>query len=107
MDGSGGTRALTHTMRVYDPSAQRWTTSSLDVFRGKFNNATAEFRDGVFTISSRSTDLEGRPVMSRTRISDITATRFRFRQERSSDEGRTWTEALTITATRTAATAAR
>jgi hypothetical protein len=58
--------------------------------------------------SSRGTDEQGKAYLTRTRFYDITPTSFRFRQDRSSDEGKTWTEGiLAIEAKRVAASAPR
>jgi hypothetical protein len=56
---------------------------------------------------SRSTDPEGKTVLTRTRYYDISADGFRMQQDRSEDNGQTWDEGtLAIDAKRTAATAA-
>ena len=106
-DESGNPRTLAHAVRVYDAAARRWTTSTLDVYRATFGTSTAEWVENQMTATSRGTDKDGKPVVTRTRFSDITPTAFRFVQERSTDEGRTWAETLRIQAKRTAPTAAR
>ena len=106
VDESGNPKTLAHAVRVYDPSARRWTTSTLDVYRATFVASTAEWAEGQMTVTSRGTDKDGKPFVTRTRFSDITPTSFRFVQERSRDDG-TWTETLRIQAKRTAPTAAR
>jgi len=94
MDGSGNPLSLAHSVRVYDAAALRWSLSTLDVYRGRFTAATAEWRDGQMHLSGRGTDAEGRPYVSRTRFYDITPASFRMQQDRSVDDGRTWTEAV-------------
>lgn len=107
-DEAGNPRSLSHAMRYYDAAAMRWTTSVLDVYRGVFTMSTALWRDSTMTVTSRGADAEGKPYLSRARYSDITPTGFRFRQDRSTDNGVTWTEGvLTIEAKRVAATAPR
>ena len=107
-DEAGNPRSLSHAMRYYDAAAMRWTTSALDVYRGAFTMSTALWRDSTMTVTSRGADGEGKPYLSRARYSDITPTGFRFRQDRSMDNGVTWTEGvLTIEARRVAATAPR
>jgi hypothetical protein len=107
VDAGGTTRALTHTMRIYDPTTQHWTSTSLDVTRARFQAASAEWQGGRMQSTSRGTDQEGRPVLTRTRFTDITPTSFRFQQDRSVDDGTTWEDAiLTIEARRTASAAA-
>jgi hypothetical protein len=106
-DAAGNTRTLSHAMRVYDPAARRWSTTALDVFRARFTTATAQVAEGVLEMRSSGTEPGGRGYQSRGRFTDVTATAFRFRQERSYDEGRSWTESLTIEARRVAETAPR
>ena len=106
-DESGNPRTLSHAVRVYDATARRWSTSALDVYRSTFTSSTAEWAQNQMTTTSRATDKDGKPYLARARFSDITATGFRFVQERSTDDGRTWSETLRIQAKRTAATAPR
>jgi hypothetical protein len=107
-DASGNPRALTHCVRVYDATAGHWNTSSLDVYRSSFQSGTAEWREGEMQSSGRGTDPEGRAYVSRTRFYDITPDSFRFQQDRSYDDGRTWTEGfLKLEAKRVAAVAPR
>jgi hypothetical protein len=106
-DESGNPRTLAHAVRVYDAAARHWSTSTLDVYRAAFGTSTGEWGDNQMTATLRGTDKDGKPSMTRTRFSDITPTSFRFVQERSADDGRTWTETLRIQAKRTAPTAAR
>jgi hypothetical protein len=107
-DGSGNPIALTHTLRVWDAAARRWSISALDVYRSKFQPAAAEWRDGEMHATAKGTDAEGRAFVSRTRFHEIGPASFRMRQDRSYDDGRTWTEGfLEIEATRAAAVAPR
>lgn len=100
-DRSGNPSAFSHAVRYYDVASKRWKITTLDVYRGRFGEATAEFRDGVMLVSSRGTDASGKPYLMRSRYFEITPTSFRFRQDRSTDDGRTWTEGeLTIEAKR-------
>lgn len=107
-DGSGNPMSLTHTMRLYEAGARRWGQTTVDVYRGRFTTATAEWLNNQMSLTSRGTDAEGRAYVSRTRFYDITPTSFRFQQDRSLDDGRTWDEAvLRIEARRVAAAAPR
>lgn len=107
-DQSGNPRAFSHTVRYYDAPAKRWKASTIDPYRGSFGQSTAEFRDGSMNVTARGTHAEGKAYLSRSRFYDITPTSFRFRQERSTDDGRTWTEGvLTIEAKRVATAAPR
>lgn len=108
VDGSGNPMSLAHTVRVFDAGARRWSQTTLDVYRGRFTAGTAEWTNGEMVLSSRGTDQEGRAYLNRTRFYEITPTSFKWQQDRSFDEGRTWTEAvLRIEARRTAAAATR
>lgn len=107
-DSSGNPRALTHTLRIYDSTAKRWSVSALDVYRATFTQASAEWRDGQMHASSQGTDQEGKAYVSRSRFYDIKPDGFRLQQDRSYDAGRTWTEGfLKIEAKRVAAVAPR
>jgi hypothetical protein len=108
VDGSGNPMSLAHSVRAFDPTAKRWTQSTLDVFRSRFSVASAEWRNGQLEIAGRGTDPEGRPYLTRTRFFEITANGFRWQQDRSVDDGKTWDEGvLRIEAKRVAAAAPR
>jgi len=107
-DHAGNPRAYTHAVRVYDASAQHWNGSSLDVYRGAFTSSTAEWKDAQMVVTSRGTDVDGRAYLARVRYYDISPATFRFQQDRSFDDGRSWTEAvLRIEARREPPTAPR
>jgi hypothetical protein len=108
IDGSGNPSALSHAVRVYDAGARRWTVSALDVYRARFTIATGEWRDGQMHLTGKGTDADGKAFLTRTRFVDITPASFRMVQDRSMDEGRTWSEGtLKIDAKRVAAAAPR
>lgn len=108
VDGSGNPLSLAHSVRVFDATAQKWSQTTLDVYRGRFSTATAEWQNNAMVLMSQGTDQEGRAFTGRTRFTDITPTSFKFQQDRSFDAGRTWTEGvLRIEARRTAAAAPR
>ena len=105
-DVAGNPLSVLHSMRFYDRTTRQWSISALEVYRGRFQTATAEWKDGAMVQSSRGSDADGKPYLTRTRFSDITATSFRFQQDRSYDEGKSWTEGtLRIAAKRIAASA--
>jgi hypothetical protein len=107
-DASGNPMNLTHSLRYYDRTSRRWTVTALDVYRGKVTTLTATWAEGSMNQESKGVDQDGKPYLSRARFSDITATGFTFRQDRSSDDGKTWKEdTLVIEAKRVAATAPR
>lgn len=107
VDGSGNPMTLSHAVRAYDATGRRWTVSALDVYRSRWTSATGEWRDGEMHVTGAGTDAEGRAYQTRARFHDITPERFRMRQERSADGGRTWEETLRIEGRRVAATAPR
>ncbi|HEU5217899.1 MAG TPA: hypothetical protein VFU23_04530, partial [Gemmatimonadales bacterium] len=107
-DAAGNPVGLNHSLRIYDRAARQWSITGLDVYRAKFLPATAEWKDGAMNQTSRGVDPDGKPYLSRTRIYDITPTTFRFKQDRSYDEGKSWTEGtLVIEARRVSAVAPR
>ena len=108
MDASGNLMSLAHAMRFYDATGRQWMTTLLDVYRAKFSTSTATWSGKEMTVMSRGTDQEGKPVLMRTRFFDITASAFRYQQDRSLDDGKSWEErTLMIDAKRVAAAAPR
>ena len=90
VDESANPRALSHTMRIYDPAARRWSSAALDVYRARFSQGTGEWKAGELRLEGRSSDPDGPPVLTRSRFYDIRPASFRFQQDRSRDDGRTW-----------------
>ena len=78
------------TLRLYDPSTHQWTirfASSRDGdltpgLVGGFSDGRGEFHD--------QETLDGRPICVRFIFSEVTRNTFRFEQDFSGDEGRTW-----------------
>jgi hypothetical protein len=107
-DEAGNPISFGQTVRVYDAAARRWSLSTLDVYRARFSAGESEWRGGEMHLTAQGIDREGRPYKSRSRYFEITPGGFRFQQDRSTDDGKTWTEgALRIAAKRAAATATR
>ena len=108
LDDAANPRSFSHSVRVYDPAAKHWNGSTLDVYRATFSSHSAEWRTGEMLVSSRGTDQEGRRFVARTRYYDITPASFKFQQDLSYDDGRTWVEGvLRIDAKRSAASSSR
>jgi hypothetical protein len=108
VDASGNPMSLTQALRVYDRTQNRWTIVGLDVYRARVSNSTAQWQGGEMRLDGNGTDSEGKPYLSRTRYFAIAPDAFRMQQDRSSDNGQTWDEAmLVIDAKRVAATATR
>lgn len=108
VDGSGNPATLSHAMRAWSAAERQWLVTSLDAYRGRFGSSSGAFAGGQMVLTGRGTDADGKPMLTRTRFSGITATAFRMQQDRSTDAGKTWVEgALTIEAKRVAAQAPR
>lgn len=104
VDASGNPISLTHGMRIYSKADRRWKTGLIDAYRAGFSESSGEAAGAEIVLTGRGVDSEGHPVTTRVRYSDIGPNGFRMQQDRSSDEGKTWAEAvLTIVAKRTGA----
>jgi hypothetical protein len=78
------------SLRLYDPASRRWSLHFASRRSGVMSPPTVGgFRDGRGEFYGRE-DLDGRPILVRFVISDITATSCRFEQSFSVDDGRTW-----------------
>lgn len=107
-DESGNPKLYSNAVRYYDAEQKRWRASTIDVYRGVFSTSSGEWKDNAIIMTSHGTDAEGKVYASRTRYYDITPTGFKYRSDRSFDEGKTWEEGvLRIEAKRVAATATR
>lgn len=98
-DGPGGHLQI-FTIRLYNPSSHQWTinftnpaSGTLGIpLTGVFRNGRAEFYD--------QEPYDGREILVRFAISDITASSCRFEQAFSADGGRTWEVNFIVTETR-------
>jgi len=109
-DAAGTLLSLTHSLRVYDPAGKRWLVHTLDVPRARLTSSSGVFENGELRLQSLpgSLGLDGKPQLTRTRIDEIAADRFRLRQDRSADNGASWEEGvLTIMAKRVSRKASR
>ncbi len=106
-DASGNPVNLTHAVRYYDAASKTWKSSTIDVYRGVFSSNSAQLRDGVMTVTTSGKSPDGESYLLRGRFTGATANRFRFVQERSTDNGKSWKDNLTIDARRVAASATR
>jgi len=104
VDASGNPISLSHGMRIYSKAEGRWKSSLLDAYRARFSESAGEGAGSAMVMISQGVDPEGHPVTSRVRYLDIGPGGFRMQQDRSSDGGKTWDEAvLTIVAKRSSA----
>ncbi len=107
-DASGNPLVLASSVRMYDPAAKQWRSSSLDAYRATFSTGTADARNGELVTTSQGVGADGKPVITRMRYFAITPASFKMQQDRSYDAGKTWTEGtLKIDAKRVAAAAPR
>ena len=78
------------SLRLYDPATRQWTLQSASVRGGGISPpAVGSFVDGRAEFLSEES-FDGRPILVRFVISDITATSCRFEQAFSADEGASW-----------------
>ena len=106
VDGSGNPISLNRMHRTWVKSEGRWKISTVDVTHSSTSESAGAWRGGEMQLNGRYTDADGRPTLTRTRYYNITANGFRMQQDRSTDNGHSWDEAvLTIDARRVAAVA--
>jgi hypothetical protein len=88
VEGSAGRiRAL--SLRLYDPTSRLWSLHSASVRGGMSPPAIGAFKDGRGEFRSEE-ELDGRPILVRFVISDITEMSCRFEQGFSDDGGASW-----------------
>jgi len=108
VDASGNPVSLSHAMRVFSASESRWSATTLDVYRGRVAVSSGAMQGRDMVMNGSGTDAEGKPTLTRARYTDIAPDAFRVQQDRSSDNGQTWDEAvLVIAAKRVSASAPR
>jgi hypothetical protein len=89
VEGPAG-RIQALSLRLYDPETRKWSLNSASVNGGGLSPPSiGAFRNGRGEFFSEET-LNGRPILVRFVISDITADSCRFEQAFSEDRGRTW-----------------
>ena len=77
-------------LRLYNPQSRQWSLNFASVTGGALTTPTiGEFKDGRGEFYSQET-LNGRAILVRFVISDITADSCRFEQAFSDDGGKTW-----------------
>jgi hypothetical protein len=88
-DGPGGHfRGL--SLRLYNPQTRTWTLNFANSSDGTVTTpAVGQFKNGRGEFFDKET-FNGRPVLLRFVISDITPTSCRFEQAFSEDDGKTW-----------------
>jgi hypothetical protein len=107
-DASGNPISLNCAQRIFDAKARRWLVNGLDVYRARFGSSSGAWQDGEMRLEGSGQSAEGKPVLTRTRFTEITPDRFKMRQDRSLDNGASWEEGtLVVVAKRVAAEAPR
>ncbi|QBB70065.1 hypothetical protein ELE36_06630 [Pseudolysobacter antarcticus] len=102
VDGSGNPLSSNHSRRVYDTARHLWKLSGKDTQNGRSSEASGQWLNGEMHLDGKFIDAEG-TTLTRTRYYDISANSFHMLQDRSTDNGQTWDEAvLTIDAKRAA-----
>jgi hypothetical protein len=86
--GSAG-RLQALSLRLYDPAARLWSLHSASVRGGLSPPAVGAFANGRGEFRSEES-LDGRPILVRFVISDITPVSCRFEQAFSDDGGAAW-----------------
>lgn len=88
-DGPAG-RIEALSLRLYDPASRQWSLNFANPASGTFGPPSiGEFREGRGEFYSEET-FDGRAILVRFVISDITPDSCRFEQSFSDDGGRTW-----------------
>jgi len=88
-DGPGG-HFQGLSLRLYNPETRTWSLNFAGSSDGMLATpAVGRFKDGRGEFVDRET-LNGRPILVRFVISDITPTSCRFEQAFSDDDGKTW-----------------
>ena len=90
------------SLRLYAPQAQQWSLNFANVRNGLLTRPVlGGFRNGVGEFYGQD-ELDGRAILVRFVISEVTADSARFEQAYSNDGGRTWETNWIATDTRIA-----
>jgi hypothetical protein len=87
------------TLRLYNPETRQWSLNITDSGSGVLSPpAVGEFKDGHGEFYEQE-PINGKPILVRFTIDDITAKSARFEQAFSADWGKTWEVNLIVTET--------
>ncbi|WP_242164580.1 hypothetical protein [Lysobacter sp. M15] len=90
------------SLRLYAPQAQQWSLNFANIRNGLLTQPVlGGFRDGIGEFYGQD-ELDGRTILVRFVISEVTANSARFEQAYSNDGGRTWETNWIATDTRIA-----
>lgn len=105
LDHAGSVIVHGMNFRSYDAEKKAWVMRWLDGTRSFWvelgPDALGGVRADAGTIQFKLVDLFAPDAVSRVTFSNITADRFTWKEEKSLDNGRTWSEFVTIEARRT------
>lgn len=103
VDASGNPRGSNRTQRRFDAAAGKWSISNADTYHARQGRAQAWQDGGEMRVEGSYTE-DGKTTLTRSRYYAIGAGSFRFRQDRSYDQGASWDEnVFAFDASRTAA----
>jgi hypothetical protein len=89
VDGPAG-RIEGVSLRLYNPQTRKWSLNFANIRSGELTPPViGEFKDGRGEFFAPDT-LNGRPILVRFVISNISADSWRFEQAFSADDGKTW-----------------
>ena len=89
VEGSAG-RIQALSLRLYNPQSRQWSLNFSNIRGGTMSPPTiGEFKNGRGEFYSQET-LNGRAILVRFVISDVTSDSCRFEQAFSADGGKTW-----------------
>ena len=91
VDDKGATVRLTMTIRAYNAATEQWELIGMDPGGGLQNTGTGTRVGDEMHIEQRFGVAIHRPFTLRIRYYAIAADRFSWSADRSTDEGRTWT----------------
>lgn len=98
-NGSGGHLEI-FTVRLYNPQAHQWNISFTNSATGAFSQPViGEFKNGRGEFYDQET-YNGRTILVRFSVSDITANSCRFEQAFSADGGKSWEANFIVSETR-------
>lgn len=90
------------SLRLYNPKSRQWSLNFANIKSGTLNRPTiGEFKNGRGEFYNQE-EFDGRTILVRFVISDITQTSVRFEQAFSDDGGKTWEVNWIATDTRVA-----
>jgi hypothetical protein len=89
------------TLRTYSEATHRWELAGLPALQpATITQWHGEWKNGEMLLDAVGTDPAGTPIQNRIRFFNITKGAFDWTSSNSRDEGKTWTKAASLRATR-------